>query len=782
MTARIGTAGGGIAAVALSVARDRLDIVATVVGLGTILAITGLAPSGTLMSGVIVGVGFALQAIGLVLVYRANRIINFSQIFIGAVAAQTFLLIVQRRWLILGLANVCNPCVSHLSDKQTNQVIQRVADRTGFTISAAQVHTARAQHWMVVTEYVLALVLALALGLLLTAVVYAVINLGKLRNASRLVVTVFSIAAGLFAADIGDYLRHKFRPSGAVQVFFSNGGDVPWHARWHVGSVLFNQNDIATLLIGAVAIAALMLYLRRGTVGLLLRGSAENPDRARTLGVNTSAVSFRAWVIAGALTTLASVAAEIARFEPNSWHYFLRGMAGAVAAGFVSLPLAIAAGVGLGVTNATALHRYGSDAVLSGLLVLFVVVVMLAQQRGRGRLDAEVQLSWPGARQARPTPPELARVPVVRRTRIAVFVLLGIVVLGYPWVVSPTSLGYGQQAVVAAMIGLSLLVLTGWAGQISLAAFAFAGIGAWAVGTLHVPLVPGLLVGGAAGVVASVLVGLPALRLRGLFLAVSTLAFAIAVADFVLNPSYLGKWLPSTMHRPVLLGLNFDDDRSYYYLSLVVAALVAAAVLGLRRSRTARALVACRDNERAAQAFGVNLLRARMTAFALSGFAAGVGGVLTAFAQHSVSQGAYPPSQSIYIYMLVILGGLGSAIGPALGAVLLLVLSFVPASFSTSIFWLFIQPEFLVVLMLLWVPGGLSQLVFAGRDAWLRRVADRLHIRVPSLEEARADEHGRLPISPKLSDAGAAAFVPVRYRLDDQWSVSVAAEAVSVDG
>src|SRR4029077_21014088 len=118
------------------------------------------------------------------------------------------------------------------------------------------------------------------------------------------------------------------------------------------------------------------------------------------------------------------------------------------------------------------------------------------------------------------------------------------------------------------ILALSLLILTGWAGQISLGQFGFAAVGAWTVAVTRWPLPLALLAAAVLGAVAAVAVGLPALRLRGLHLAISTLAFAVGVSAILLNQRYLGRHLPQAVRRPVFLGLDLNDVRVFYYFVL----------------------------------------------------------------------------------------------------------------------------------------------------------------------------------------------------------------------
>jgi len=259
----------------------------------------------------------------------------------------------------------------------------------------------------------------------------------------------------------------------------------------------------------------------------------------------------------------------------------------------------------------------------------------------------------------------------------------------------------------------------------------------------------------------AVVVGLPSLRIRGLYLAVTSLSFALAVSSILISPALGGHLLPDRVDRPVILGIDLEDERAFYYLCVAVAALVLVAVVGMRRSRTGRAVIGSRDNERAAQALGIAPVLARVEIFAVSGFLAALAGGLFVYGQHGVHIGSYSPEVSQQMFLMVVVGGLGSVAGPVLGAAFLAV-SPLLSSVSQA------GPQVgqaAIVLLLLWqAPGGLAQLAFAGRDAFLRRVADRYHVEVPSLAGTRLGDAERTPIAPKTLRGGGTAFVPVRYR------------------
>jgi branched-chain amino acid transport system permease protein len=259
------------------------------------------------------------------------------------------------------------------------------------------------------------------------------------------------------------------------------------------------------------------------------------------------------------------------------------------------------------------------------------------------------------------------------------------------------------------------------------------------------------------------LLGLTALRVRGLYLAVTTLAFAIVMTTLVLDKSHLGKYAPARVGRPVFLFVGTDDNRAYYYLCLAALLLTWAAAVGLRKSRTGRVLIAMRDNERAAQSYGINLVRTRLVTFALSGFMAAAAGVLFVAHERALDAQSFGPDASIQIFLTAVIGGLGSIQGALLGALYFAVVNFTVHGTVGRLF----ASSFGVLVVLYAFPGGLGSMAYAARDAVLRRIAIRRRIWVPSLLSDTAAAAGvadRAPLADKPVPVGESGDVPTVYR------------------
>jgi branched-chain amino acid transport system permease protein len=719
-------------------------------------------PIGVLLLGAVSGAALAMQSIGVVLVYRSNRFVNFGQVYIGSVAAVTFSLLHAYRPIFRWIGGVCPPCVENPG------------------------------RGLVLLNYWVSLVIGILLAVGFSYAIYTFV-VKRLEGSPRLVVTVASIFLGpaalaLVAGNgsgglIVNFLTTKDQREGGISI---GKAPLPFDFTWSVGPVDLHAPDVLTLLFAGLAVGGLYAFFRFSPMGTTIRASAENAGRAETLGVNVNAVNTRVWIMVGLLSGIPAMLATMAIgggtggiSDEVDVRLAVRILLVAVVARFASLPMAAAAALVVGVVQQATFWVFGSSTPLvDGSIVIVVAGLLLLQSRQTAsRAEVEQAAGWRSSKEIRPIPRELRELATVRKWVRTGGALAVVVLLGLPWAMSPGQTNLAAVVMIYAMLGLSLLILTGWAGQVSLGQFAFAAIGGYVTAAWDVPFVLAVAGGTVAGGVVAGLIGIPALRLRGFYLAISTLAFAVSVSAVLLNPRYLGKHLPDVLDRPKALGLDLDDQRVFYYFCLVVLVVVVLAVQRLRKSRTGRVLIAARDNEQATQSFGVSIVRARLTAFVLSGALAAFAGSLYAYHQHGVKVAAFGETQSFNIFTMTIIGGLGSVSGPILGALYTGLMLIFGASDVVRLFLI----GFGGLAVVLLVPGGISQIVFGTRDALLRRVAKRNRLIVPSLvADSKGDRaDGRPAIAPKLRAGGGLAFVPQRYALDHHWALPDAALVTS---
>lgn len=272
----------------------------------------------------------------------------------------------------------------------------------------------------------------------------------------------------------------------------------------------------------------------------------------------------------------------------------------------------------------------------------------------------------------------------------------------------------GQFALIYAILGLSVVVVTGYAGLVSLMTYSFAGLGAMVTGVAMAswgwPFWLALPLAAVATIPVSIIVGVTAVRLKGLYLAIATLTFADALGEtFFKWDNATGGLSGWVVHRPA----PFRSDASFYALLFVVAMVLVWMVTGLRSSRVGRAMLAVRTNEREAQALGINVYKTKLIAFLISGVLGGIGGAFLALLLTSVTRSAFQSplveATSILLVTVVVVGGIDRALGAFLGAVALVVQQqvFQGARFFFAYFGIYSAA--LLILFLLYRPGGLMQ-------------------------------------------------------------------------
>ncbi|MGH2812032.1 MAG: branched-chain amino acid ABC transporter permease [Actinomycetota bacterium] len=312
--------------------------------------------------------------------------------------------------------------------------------------------------------------------------------------------------------------------------------------------------------------------------------------------------------------------------------------------------------------------------------------------------------------------------PAVRTRRLGLPQLLGLVGLTVLALI-PVPFGdfgffVGQYALVYAMLGLSVTVVTGYAGLISLMPYSFAGIGAVMAGNVMAnwgwPFWLAIPVAALMTMPIAVGVGMVSVRLKGLYLAIATLTISTALGEtFFRWDRATGGRTGWTVERPTLGPLSFSTDLAFYLLCLAAVLLLVWMIEGLRTSRLGRAMLAVRDNELEAQALGINVYKTKLTAFVLGGLVAGFGGAFLAVLLNVVSPSAFqsPLSEvtSILLVTLVVIGGIDRAWGAFFGAIILVVNQQVGA--GAEFFFPFLGAWVAIGLMffLLRVPGGVVQ-------------------------------------------------------------------------
>jgi branched-chain amino acid transport system permease protein len=668
-------------------ARTAANVLAAALGFYWVIHRFWPAPFAILLKGAIVGGLYALIALGISLIYRAQRIISFAQADLGGVGATLAVLLIV------------------------------------------------AWGWPYLLAVPAGLVVGTAIGVFLE---FTIIR--RFAKAPRLILTVVTIGVmGLLSAGEG-LLPLAFGLKVPPQSFNS-----PFNFVFHFQGVVFRGNDLLAVAVVPAMLFALAWFLNRTDFGIAVRACAERADRASLLGVPVKRVNTVVWGVAALMSTVALILRAGIVGLPIGGGIglsLLLPTLGATALGlWERMPTIVVAAIGFGVVEQAVVWHTGSADVVD--LVSFAVIVgaLFLQRKGIVGRAAGV-VSWTSVAEARPLPPELAKLPEVVWTKRALIALSAGVAVAVPFVVGEAKTDLAVLLIVSMIVGLSLLVLSGWTGQISLGQYAFVGVGAVASAwlSLHsgLDITLQLVVAGLIGAGIAIVVGVAALRIPGLSLAVVTFAFAKACSSFFLKHDHFGA-IPhqdERVARAAIFGrIVIESERRYYFFALAVLLVCIFAVRGLRASRLGRVLVATRENERGVQAYGVNVVRVKLTAFAFAGFFAAVAGVLVLHMQQALYPGTVSPVQSLTGFTTAVFGGLGSMTGVFAGALYLNLLSWLQTSVPAQLQGVFIilGSGLGVVLVLMVFPDGVGSLVFRLRDNVLRRVADRRGIVVPSL-------------------------------------------------
>ena len=295
--------------------------------------------------------------------------------------------------------------------------------------------------------------------------------------------------------------------------------------------------------------------------------------------------------------------------------------------------------------------------------------------------------------------------------RRAALGLAAVAALGWPLVAPKYLVFLGTLVAVNAVVAIGLNLLSGYTNQLSFGHAGFLAIGAYvaALVTLQVPALPvplTLLVAGLATALVGLALGIPCLRLEGLYLAMATLAFGFVVTEAITNLDWLTRGNDGLRVPLARLGpWTLDTDAARYYLAVAVAAAIILAALNVAATRTGRAFLAIRTSEIAAQASGINAAAYKTIAFVLSAFYTGVAGGLFAFVVGFLSPDAFDVFLSVDFLVMIILGGLGSVLGSVAGAAIVTVLNDSLAGFQAFRPLIF---GAIMIICMLFMPGGLA--------------------------------------------------------------------------
>ncbi len=629
-----------------------------------------------LFDGAVTGLVYGFLAIGVILLYRVSGIVNFAYGAVGSLAAVLVAkLCIDWGWpyvpaLVVGVA-----AAAAVSSAIEVTVVRRLFESARITLFVATIGVAQ-------------------------LVTVLVINVPRVEG-------------------------------------FGAAFPTPLHGTWQLtGDVTLHASQIVALTVIPIVALALGWFMTRTIWGIAITGTAANPDASRLAGLSPRRVSTLVWVLAGALAGLTTVLAAPLRSTPVSGlaqgsgiQILVIALAVALLARMRSMLVAVAAGVAVGVVERVVFYNWANQSGLMEMVLFGVVLggVLLARRGAAGGAGG----AWSLSGRVAPLPDRLRSHVLVRRLPWAVALVALAVAVVVPLAIDTNAkyFLYSRMALIAIVV-VSVTILTGWAGQLSLAQFALAGLGAMTLAGadihLNLQLLPALGLAIAVCVAAAVVMGIPSFRVQGMYLAIVTLAFANAAYAWLFHQRIFNAGRDASRYEPDHLrvgSLDLSDRRTYYLVCL--ASLVAVVLLAnrLRRSGIGRALVAVRDNESSAAAFTIAPRATKLAAFAVAGGLAGFAGALLMALLTNARADQFPVDMSLSAVSMAVIGGLASAAGAVIGTVWVVGL---PAAFGANETVALLTSGVGLLVLIMYFPGGLVQVAYAARAVVVRAVDRRL--------------------------------------------------------
>ncbi len=666
---------------------------------GQLLGLLGLfegpAPTrGIWFTGFVSGLVTGLLAMGIVLIYRSTKVINFAVGNMGLPGASLFaLLVINWGW----------------------------------------------PFWP-------ALVTSLVAGALIGMTIELIV-VWRLFNRPRVILLVATVGLAQLLAAANQALPNV--DTDQAQIRFPTAVGSQWD---DVLGLSITGPQLQILVVVPAIAAVLAFWLNRTTFGKAVTASADNAPLSRLAGISPRTVSTVVWTVGGFLATLSMIL--LSSGGPSTGVSNLGALTlnlalcAAVIGGMTSFTRAMAGGVAIGMAVNVFRWYYPSEVGLSSF-VFFIAVVIAVYWQSRSPEEGAMAFTP----KVRPVPEHLRQIWWIRnlpRLTIVATLVLAFLLTWYqptffvPGVfevtvdIPPSRFFLYSTVIVFALCAASVTVVTGWSGQLSLAQMAYAGLGGLLAFHLHsgfsmdvglgdtrflqfelVGVTQGWAIIIAAFVTAgiAVLTAITALRVRGLLLAVSTFAFAIAAQQYLYRrPIFSAGERTPSIERGTFFGADLFDQRNFFYFTCASAIVVLVILDHLRRSGVGRRIIAVRDNPDTAAAYTVSPTRTKLLAFGLAGWVAGISGGLFANLLPSIrySDAHFQIADSLQVVGIAVIGGLGSVTGAVLGAVWVKGLpAFWPDNELVPLFTSSIG--LLVVLM--YFPGGFIQIANSARDA-----------------------------------------------------------------
>lgn len=560
-----------------------------------------------LVTGLVLGCIYALTATGLVVTYMTSGIFNFAHGAIGMVAAFTY--------------------------------------------------------WQLSVAWGLPVPIALFLVLFVLAPLFGAlierILIRPLQGASADLSIVITLGLLLFLIGVANAV---WKPTETrILRPFLDGNQV------QVGALSVTYNQIVVIVVALAVAGGLRLLFSKTRIGIAMRGVVDDPDLAAMAGCSPVRIQMLSWALGSSLAALAGILlAPLVNLEILTLTLLvINGYAAALVGRLSSLPMTALGALMLGLL-VNAAKIYGPDVSAlweplgtfisqnqSVIPMAFLFVVLIFLPPARLKTSSAMGLRTP-------TVPGLQQSVIFALVLIVAMVLLSATL-------STSGLATGGKVFAIAITLLSLVLLTGYSGQISLCQFTFVGLGGYAMGTWGGGSLLGLLAAVGLAAVAGAAVSLPTLKLRGLYLALATFAFAVAM-DKVFFEKKFGAGGSLDVPRLEIPGIPTTSDRAFFLLLVVTFCLAAIGVLAIRRGRFGRQLTALNDSPAACATLGVNINYAKLAVFATSAGLAGLSGALFGGLRGSIGPNDFVALASLLLLLTLRIGGVNTVTGALFGA------------------------------------------------------------------------------------------------------------------
>src|SRR5437660_9115186 len=502
----------------------------------------------------------------------------------------------------------------------------------------------------------------------------------------------------------------------------------------HLTSGLIIGADRLAVVIMVAVISVLLYVLFHWThLGTKIRAVVDRRELSELAAINSNRVAAFSWAMGAGLAGLTGVLlARVALHPARRTLLVVETFSIAVVARLVSIPVAVAAGVLLlGVlqslltqfnpTVSPIFHTHWPHWMTETIAALkpnLSVLILFAALLIYRHLD---EVGDTGAGVSRLISRSIGG---ASKRRVETRVVTGVVAVALillPFALNNINIAYGQQMLALMVIFVSIVVITGFSGHITLGQAAFAGMGSFVSvrvsNSFGIPVIPSMLIGAVVAVFVGLIAGYPALKRKGLFLGLTTLAIGILAYSLVFVSNIFAKGSAGlTVNRPSIFGLSLNGDKAFYWFELVCVALAVLLANNLRKGRLGRILAAMRDSGTAAQSIGIDLRAYKLFIFGASAFIAGIGGALLSQQAHAFSPTTQfePISSSLLWFVALIVAGVGSIGGAVIGAAGLVLLAF----FGLSD----VAPAFIALgaLFIGYLPGGSIMGMLQKLADWLR--------------------------------------------------------------